>query len=75
MQTGIYKTENGSTVKISGNHSGIAEVDFDWFEEEACADCKCEAYPQWFGPFDWRLVWYCDQCGGGNARLKREETK
>jgi len=73
MNNGKYKTEAGSTVIISGKYSGVSEIEFDWYEEKACADCKPEPYPEEFNPDDWRLVWYCDFCNGGNAKLK--ETK
>jgi len=49
---------------ISGKHGGISEVLFDWFEEDACIECQAEAYDQ-----DGYLVWHCDYCGGGRAKL------
>jgi len=70
LQNGEYKTSNGSIVNISGKHSGIVKVTFDWFEENACIDCVPELYPKNFGKNDWRLVWHCDVCGGGNAKLE-----
>jgi len=72
MANGMYRTAAGSTVEISGEHGGIATVDFDWFEEpEACYDCVVEAYPQEWGGEEWRLVWHCENecCGGGSAAL------
>ncbi len=70
MENGKYKTANGSTVEISGKHSGISRVSFYWFEEDACVDCVVEPYPEEFGKYDFRLVWRCD-CGGGNAKLTK----
>lgn len=65
MTTGLYHTKAGSTVRISGKHSGISEVSFDWLEEpHACSDCVPEAYP-----VDDALVWHCEVCGGGSAEL------
>lgn len=75
MQNGKYRTAKGSTVEISGKHSGITRVDFDWVEEEgACVDCEPEPYPEDYGDGDWRLVWTCEFCGEGNAKLIREES-
>ena len=46
IANGIYRTDRGSLVTVSGKHGGIAEVDFDWFEElEACCDCHPDPYP------------------------------
>lgn len=64
LKPGKYRTESGSTMTISGKHGGISEVDFDWFEEDACIECSVESYDQ-----DGYLVWYCDECGGGSAKL------
>ena len=65
LANGKYRTAGGSTVEISGEHSGKARVEFDWLEEEnACFDCTPEPYPDWD-----RLVWHCDVCGGGSAAL------
>ena len=63
-----YKTAAGSTMKISGKHGGIYEVDFDWFEEGGCYNCEPSARED-----DGFLVWYCEECGGGRAELKRCE--
>ena len=65
MKNGIYKTEKGSVVEISGKHSGISCVEFDWLEEGGCCDCQVEAYPT----DDGYLIWHCDKCGGGSAKL------
>jgi len=70
LPNGKYKTVNGSTLEISGKYGGIAKVDFDWLEEGACIDCQCEPYPEKFDDGDWRLIWNCKYCGGGNARLQ-----
>jgi len=64
MNNGIYKTQAGSTVVISGTHSGISKVEFDWFEEGGCSDCHPYAYP-----YDGYLYWICEYCGGGQAEL------
>lgn len=69
LPNGKYKTAAGSTLEVSGKHSGIYKVDFDWFEEGACIDCQCEPYPEEWDKDDWRLIWHCDYCGGGNAKL------
>jgi len=61
---GIYRTKNGSMMEISGKHSGISKVDFDWLEEGACCDCAPDVYEQ-----HGQLVWHCDECGGGSAEL------
>ena len=71
MTNGKYKTENGSTVEISGKHSGISSVVFDWLEEDACVDCEVEPYPEEFDKDDLRLIWRCEYCGGGNAKLQK----
>lgn len=61
---GEYKTAAGSRMTISGAHGGISRVDFDWFEEGACCDCEVCAYED-----DGRMIWQCDECGGGSAEL------
>ena len=53
LKTGVYRTENGSVVRISG---GRSEIDFDWFEEGACIDA--DVWVQ-----DGELVWECECCG------------
>lgn len=69
LANGKYRTAAGSTVEISGEHGGISTIDFDWFEEDACFDCEVQPYPEQFGEDDWRLVWNCEYCSGGNAEL------
>ena len=65
MKNGKYTTKHGSTVEISGKYGGISTVEFDWFEEpDACCDCEIEPYPE-----DGCLIWHCDECGGGSAKL------
>lgn len=65
LPNGHYKTDHGSQMWISGNYSGVSRVEFDWFEEpDACCDCVVSAYES-----DGRMVWTCDQCGGGSADL------
>jgi hypothetical protein len=70
LQNGKYITDNGSTLEISGKYGGISKVSFDWLEEGGCVDCQCEAYPEKFDENDWRLVWNCDYCEGGSAKLQ-----
>jgi len=73
LPNGKYQTINGSTVKVFGEYGGKVKVNFDWLEEKnACCDCRVEAYPEQFDEKDWRLVWNCDECGGGNAKLFSE---
>ena len=64
-----YRTKAGSTVILSGQHCGIATVDFDWLEENACCDCVPSPYP-----VDGYLTWECDYCGGGSAELEEVST-
>lgn len=64
LPQGKYRTERGSKLTISGEHGGISEVDFDWLEEGACLDCEPEPYDD-----DGYLVWHCDVCDGGKAKL------
>jgi ribosomal protein L37AE/L43A len=62
LPPGRYKTLKGSRMYI---HGGKSEVNFDWFEEEnACIDCNPEAYDE-----EGYLVWNCEICGGGKAKL------
>lgn len=70
LPNGKYETANGSILKISGKHNGIARVDFDWLEEGGCIDCECEPYPEEFDKGDWRIIWNCEHCDGGNAKLQ-----
>lgn len=67
LPNGHYRTVAGSEMWISGNHAGISRVEFDWLDEEnACLDCVPQAYD-----VDGDLVWVCDECGGGRAKLER----
>lgn len=72
IPNGDYRTEAGSTVCVSGKHSGIFDVSFDWVEEKnACCDCHdCHADAE---PFDcdgeFYLTWHCEECDGGQAKL------
>lgn len=75
LPNGKYRTKAGSTLEISGKHSGIAAVEFDWLEEDnACCDCDAQAYPS-PGQDGWYLVWDCDECGGGRALLYPAEAQ
>lgn len=66
MIDGFYITKAGSTLKLSAN-GGRSEVSFDWLEElTACCDCVPNAYPD----SDGYLVWHCEVCGGGKAKLE-----
>jgi len=65
MKKGTYKTKGGSIVEVSGKHSGIFNIDWDWVEEDACDSCEPDV-----DHLNERLVWYCDYCGGGSAELK-----
>ena len=69
MKNGRYRTKAGSIVEISGKYSSKVSVEFDWFEEIACCDCRVNPYPD-----DGRLTWSCEYCGGGSAELTKEEV-
>ncbi len=64
LPCGKYRTLKGSTMQISGKHSGISVVFFDWVEEDACCDCVPELYDDYGF-----LIWHCSVCSGGSARL------
>ncbi|MBT9167698.1 MAG: hypothetical protein DDT19_01038 [Syntrophomonadaceae bacterium] len=64
LPSGKYRTEKGSTMVISGKYAGESRVSFDWVEENACCDCKPEPYED-----DGYLIWHCEECGGGKAKL------
>lgn len=67
LQNGHYQTTNGSEMWITGDSGGRSRVGFDWFDEPgACCDCKPEPYHE-----DGYLVWNCEICGGGKAKLIR----
>lgn len=68
LANGKYKTAAGSTLVVSGKHSGIFTVEFDWFEEGACVDCAVNTRPD-YDEESWWLTWDCDECGGGRAQL------
>jgi hypothetical protein len=69
LPPGEYRTEKGSTMTITGPFGGISVVSFDWVEEEpACVDCVPEPYDD-----DGYLVWTCNVCDGGRAKLTRTE--
>lgn len=63
MNCGKYKTENGSTVTITGKHCGIVTIQFDWLEEGGCIDCEPSTDVN-----EDVLYWSCDYCGGGQVR-------
>ena len=65
LPNGKYKTKNGSIMTISGKYGGKAEISFDWLEENTCCDCHPEPYDD-----EGYLVWRCDVCGGGKAKLE-----
>jgi len=69
LPNGHYRTAAGSEMWISGEHSGISAVEFDWIEEEhACINCQALVYEQ-----EGYLVWRCEYCGGGRAALTKVE--
>ena len=68
IKNGTYATKAGSCVEISGKHFGISNVEFDWFEEDACIECDVDPYPIWNGAC-FTLQWNCEECGGGFAEL------
>ena len=68
LKNGQYRTRAGSTVRISGEHSGIYEIEFDWVEENACVDCVPAVN-------DGYLSWHCERWGGDSARLYPVEEK
>jgi len=65
LPNGHYRTKHGSEMWISGEHSGIRAVEFDWFEEKnACPECVFSCYER-----DGDLVWHCDEHEGGRTKL------
>ena len=65
LPQGKYITAAGSTMMVSGVHGGVSKVSFDWVEEQnACCDCVPEPYDD-----DGYLVWHCEACNGGKAKL------
>jgi len=73
LVNGNYSTKNGSRVTIFGKRNGCSQVDFDWFEEGGCVDCIPQPYPEKYDNNDVRLVWHCDVCGGGSAKLYKDK--
>ena len=71
LAKGKYQTASGSTVEISGKHSGISRVSFDWVEENACFDCEVHSYPEEIETGVFALIWTCEICGGGYAELSK----
>lgn len=67
LEVGHYRTAAGSFVRVLTRNAGSWAADFDKFEEpDACFDCRCV-------DVDWQeraLVWECDVCGGGMAKLE-----
>ena len=63
MTNGHYRTPAGSRLTVSGEHSGIFTVDFDWVEENCCVDCVPDPVPD-----NGDLVWHCERCLGGRAK-------
>ena len=64
LPDGKYRTEHGSEVVLSKN-GGRTICDFDWLEEpDACDECVVNPYPE-----EEFLVWQCDCCSGGVAKL------
>jgi hypothetical protein len=65
LPNGLYKTAAGSTLRVFGKHGGCFHVDFDWLEEGGCIDCSVSPCPD-----DGYMIWSCDYCGGGHAKLE-----
>lgn len=66
----LFSSENGSTVKVSGKHNGIFDIEFDWFEEGMC----CDGHPTFNNDLgDPKIVVYCDCCGTEEISLKKIE--
>lgn len=53
-----FESAHNSTVRLSGAHDGIVEIDLDWFEENICV----EAEPTFVNDGDPRIIAYCDCC-------------
>ncbi len=69
LPPGEYKTQAGSTMTISGQYGGVSHVEFDWLEEPgACCECQVEPYD-----VDGYLIWNCEHCGHGSAKLMATE--
>lgn len=67
-QSTTYRTQNGSEVRVSD--TGRIQIDFDWFEEpRACCDCHADVDATRASGFK-KLIWHCDDCGGGSAPLE-----
>lgn len=67
LEVGHYKTAAGSFVHVKTRNAGSWTADFDRLEEpQACFDCHSidvDCHEQ-------ALVWCCDECGGGMAKLE-----
>ena len=64
LTPGTYITKYGSEVTI--RDKGGVIINFDWFEERgACDDCKPEVDSD-----DELLIWECEYCDGGSAKLE-----
>ena len=54
-----FVSEKGSTVTVSGKHGGVFDIDWDWFEEDACI----ESHPTFNKDFEEpAIVASCDCC-------------
>ena len=68
----VYKTEAGSILKIHGN--GLHQLEFDWLEEPgACCDCVPSPYPYEDAEDNLYIIWQCEYCGYGKARIYKEK--
>jgi hypothetical protein len=67
LAPGAYRTPKGSDVRVGGRHGNCLEIEFDWFEEDACIEA--EAWVQ-----DGELVWECCCCGVFSAPLTKVES-
>ena len=68
LDVGHYKTEHGSYVHVITKNAGSWSAEFDKFEEpDGCFDCRVDDVDH----HEQSLVWSCDYCGGGKARLTK----
>lgn len=70
FEWGVMKLPNGDYITKHGSEARIRDgqktrMSFDWFEEQyACCDCTIDDIE------DGYLVWSCDECEGGQAKLE-----
>lgn len=67
----FYMSDKGSRVREFGAHLLSFEIDWDWFEEDAC----CDSGPHWDGE-EKCIIASCDCCLDSPFAVKcREVTK